>query len=118
MTRIHRSTILCALVLTLATVVPALAAEGVVNVNTAGLDELALLPQVGASIAQRIIDFREENGNFKSPEDLLLVRGIGDKTFERLAPHVVVSGDTTLREKVRSSRNADTEEAEEAGEDQ
>jgi len=113
MTRTHRSTVLCALILTLAATIPALAAEGVVNVNTASLDELALLPQVGPTVAQRIIDFRQENGSFKSPEDLLLVRGIGDKTFERLAPHVVVSGETTLSEKVRSPRPDESEEAEE-----
>ncbi len=113
MTRIHSSITLCIFILSLVLVAPALAADGVVNVNTAGLDQLVLLPQIGATTAQRIIEFREQNGNFKSPEDLVLVKGIGDKTFERLSPHVVVTGDTTLSEKVRSPRQGDTEEAEE-----
>lgn len=83
---------------------PALAAgaDGVVNVNTAEIEELSLLPRVGPVVAQRIVDFREENGEFQSSEDLLLVRGIGEKTFERMEPHVAVSGETTLTEKVRS----------------
>ncbi len=81
----------------------AAAAEGKVNVNDASAEQLALLPRVGPAVAQRIIDFREENGDFKSAEDLMLVRGIGEKTFERLAPYVSLSGETTLSEKVRSS---------------
>ena len=78
--------------------------EGVVNINTAGVDELALLPRVGASVAQRIVDFREKNGRFKTVEDLMLVRGIGEKTFELIEPHVSLAGDTTLDEKVRVAR--------------
>ncbi len=78
------------------------AAEGKVNVNAAGVEQLALLPRVGPAVAQRIVDFREENGSFKTIEDLMLVRGIGEKTFEQLAPYVALSGETTLSEKVRS----------------
>lgn len=79
-------------------------AEGVVNVNTAGLDELMLLPRVGPSVAQRIIDHREKNGDFKVKEDLMLVRGIGEATFALLEPYVTISGATTLTEKVRSTK--------------
>ncbi|MCZ6727793.1 MAG: helix-hairpin-helix domain-containing protein [Acidobacteria bacterium] len=110
MNRIHRSIILCALILTLTTVTLASAADGMVNINSAGLDELMLLPRVGETVAQRIVDFRQENGDFKSTEDLLLVKGIGDKTFEHMAPHVSVSGETTLDEKVRSPRPATADE--------
>ena len=83
--------------------VAAAAAEGKVNINKAGVEQLALLPRVGPAVAQRIVDFREQNGDFKSAEDLMMVRGIGEKTFERLAPYVSISGETTLTEKVRSS---------------
>jgi comEA protein len=85
---------------------PAMAgeAEGVVNVNTAGADELALLPRVGPALAQRIIDFREENGSFKSAEELMLVRGIGERTYQILKPYVALQGKTTLMEKVRASQ--------------
>lgn len=92
----------------LLTALPGLAAEGkrVVNVNSADAAQLALLPRVGPSVAQRIIDFRKENGPFKSAEDLMLVQGIGEKTFQLLKPYVAVSGETTLKEKVKGSRPA------------
>lgn len=84
----------------------ALAAEGKVNINTAGIEQLTLLPRIGEVVAQRILDYREENGNFKSPEELMLVQGIGEKTFELIEPYVSVSGETTLAEKVRISDSA------------
>ena len=82
------------------------AAGGVVNINQADATALMLLPRVGPSLAERIVTFREENGPFKTPEDLILVRGIGEKTFASMAPHIVVEGKTTLDEKVRPSRAA------------
>lgn len=86
---------------------PGVAAEGKkVNVNTADAAQLALLPRVGPSIAQRIVEYRKQNGPFKKPEDLMLVRGIGDKTYELLKPYVATSGETTLKEKVKASRSA------------
>lgn len=106
MHRIYRTATLTALLL-LAAVLPAIAADGVVNVNTAGLDELMLLPRVGATVAQRIVDFREQNGSFKAAEDLLLVKGIGDRTYALMEPHVAISGDTTLTEKVRVARTSE-----------
>ncbi len=104
MTSTTRRTFVAAFVLTLA-VLPVFAADGVVNINTAGLEELSLLPRVGETVAQRIIDFRDENGSFKAAEDILLVKGIGDRTFELMEPHVSVSGETTLAEKVRVARS-------------
>ena len=87
---------------------PTLGAEarsGVVNVNSAGASQLALLPRVGPSVAQRIVDYRKQNGPFKKAEDLMLVQGIGEKTFQLLKPYVAISGDTTLKEKVKGSRS-------------
>ena len=95
----------CLLLLALAAG-PAAAAGGKVNVNSAGTDDLALLPRVGPSVAQRIVDFRDENGPFETVEDLMLVRGIGEKTFALLEPYVTTSGDTTLTEKVKVTRPA------------
>ena len=83
---------------------PVAGAQGTVNINTAEAEKLALLPRVGTVVAQRIIDFREKNGEFTSIEDLLLVEGIGDKTFELMKPFVVLEGKTTLAEKVSASR--------------
>lgn len=97
-------TLAALMVLALATTaLPAAAAEGVINVNTADTSQLTLLPRVGPSIAARIVEFRDANGPFQAPEDLMLVRGIGDRTFSMLEPFVVTEGDTTLTEKVRPS---------------
>lgn len=102
--RLIGSVILAGLVLA---ALPTFAAEArKVNVNTADASQLALLPRVGPSVAQKIIDFRKENGPFKSAEDLMLVQGIGEKTFQLLKPYVAVSGETTLKEKVKASAAA------------
>lgn len=85
-----------------------------VNVNTADASQLALLPRVGPSVAQKIVAFRKENGPFKSPEDLMLVQGIGEKTWQLLKPYVAISGETTLREKVKSSKTGSTAPKEKA----
>lgn len=81
------------------------AATGQVNINTATADQLQLLPRVGPSLAARIVEFRETNGSFKAPEDLLRVRGVGERSFEALRPFLTVKGETTLKEKVRLPRN-------------
>ena len=97
-----------------------------VNVNKADEDQLALLPRVGPALAARILEFREENGKFESPEDLMLVRGIGEKTMELLAPFVATSGETTLTSKVSLTqaqeaaskpKKKDKKEKEDEGED-
>jgi competence protein ComEA len=91
------------------TALPVLGAEArsrVVNVNSADASQLALLPRVGPSVAQRIVDYRKQNGPFKKPEDLMLVQGIGEKTFQLLKPYVAIAGETTLKEKVKGSRSA------------
>ena len=84
---------------------PAVAAEGKVNINTATEAQLQLLPRIGPAVAERIVEHRKANGQFKAPEDLMLVRGIGQKAFELLKPYVAVSGETTLRDKVRVPRS-------------
>lgn len=78
----------------------------VVNVNSANASQLALLPRVGPSVAERIVDYRKQNGPFKKTEDLMLVQGIGEKTFQLLKPYVAISGETTLKEKVKGSRSS------------
>jgi competence protein ComEA len=71
--------------------------EGVVNVNTATSDELARLPGIGAAKAQAIVEFRKERGAFRSVDQLRDVKGIGDAALERIRPHVVIEGKTTLQ---------------------
>ena len=62
---------------------PALAQQQVkVNINKASVDELSTLKRIGPSYAQRIVDYRQQNGPFEKPADIMKVRGIGLKTFE------------------------------------
>ena len=58
------------------------------NINTASVAELQTLPNIGESIAQRIVDYRTQHGNFASVDALQNVRGIGAKTLEKLKPFV------------------------------
>jgi len=53
-----------------------------ININTATVDELTQLKRIGPSYAQRIVDYREQNGPFRAPEDIMLVKGIGQRTWE------------------------------------
>jgi len=64
------------------------AARYLVDVNTADVGELGELPQVGPTLARRLIEHREQHGRFRSFDDLLRVKGIGPKTLEGLRPHV------------------------------
>jgi comEA protein len=85
------------------------AATKVVNINTASAEQLQLLPRVGPALAKRIIDFREANGAFEKTDELVAVKGIGDKSLAALKPYLAVTGDTTLEKKVklpRASRSA------------
>jgi competence protein ComEA len=80
--RILASLLLVAFLLGMA-IGPALAQEQVkININKATVDELVTLKRIGPSYAQRIVDYRNENGPFQKPEDIMQVRGIGMKTYE------------------------------------
>jgi competence protein ComEA len=72
---------------------------GVVNINTADVEQLALLPRIGPKAAERIVAYRKENGPFKKTTDLMQVKGVGDKMFEILSPYLAVDGKTTLATK-------------------
>ena len=60
------------------------------NLNTATLEELDALPGIGTALAQRILDYRAQNGGFKTIEELKAVRGIGDKLFDDIKELVTV----------------------------
>lgn len=70
---------------------PAATASAPVDVNTASAEELVVVPGIGKSLAQRIVDFREKNGAFASVDDLLKVQGIGEKSLAKLRPHLTAS---------------------------
>ena len=61
-----------------------------VNLNTATAGQLEALPGIGARTAARIVEYRQKNGPFKKTEDLMNVRGIGEKSFLRLKPMLTV----------------------------
>jgi len=63
---------------------------GRVNINSADVERLTDLPGIGPSYAQRIVDYRKEFGPFKTIEDLLNVRGIGDRTFEKIRDRITI----------------------------
>ena len=62
----------------------------IVNINDADLDELMTLPNVGETLAKRIIDYREKYGSFKTEEDLLNVEGLGEKKLEAIIEFIEV----------------------------
>ncbi len=69
-----------------------------ININTAGVDELGQLPRVGEKTAQRIIEYRNAHGPFKSIEDIMNVKGIGPKTFAKMRAMITVGEEEGKKE--------------------
>ena len=61
-----------------------------VNINTASVKELDALPGIGAKTAALIVEYRQKNGPFKKIEELMNVRGVGEKSFLKLRPQLTV----------------------------
>ena len=78
------------------------AASKKVNINNATPEQLAYLPRIGAKVAVRIVERRKEKP-FARPEELMEVKGIGEKLFLSLKPYISITGPTTLDSKVRLS---------------
>src|SRR5438552_13935098 len=67
------------------------AVTGVVNINSASTTDLEALPGIGAKTAARIVEYRQKNGPFKKIEELMNVRGVGEKNFLKLKPQISVA---------------------------
>jgi competence protein ComEA len=69
-----------------------------VNINTASVAQLEALPGIGTKTAQLIVDHRQKNGPFKKVEELMNVKGIGEKSFLKLKPMVTVGAEKPDRQ--------------------
>ena len=67
------------------------AAAAALNLNTATVAQLEALPGIGKSTAERIVEYRQKSGGFKKVEELMNVKGIGEKSFLKLKPLVTVA---------------------------
>ena len=67
------------------------ASTAIVNLNTASASDLEGLPGIGAKTAARIVEYRQKNGPFKKIEELMNVRGVGEKSFLKLKPQLTIA---------------------------
>ena len=70
--------------------VPSNNSSNLININTADAKELEKIKGIGPALAGRIIDYRESNGAFKSVDEIKKVRGIGDKTFDKMKDQITI----------------------------
>lgn len=79
--------------------IPLCAGESVpskpINLNSATVTELMQLPRVGAKTAERIVSFRKQHGGFRRIEEIMNVKGIGEKSFAKLKPYLTLGTNPT-----------------------
>jgi len=61
-----------------------------ININTASVDELVLLPGIGTKTAEKIIEYRESKGKIRALTDLLKVQGIGEKKLKKIEEFLII----------------------------
>ena len=61
-----------------------------ININTASVTELMQLPKVGQKTAESIVSFRKQHGNFKRTEEIMNVKGIGEKSYTKMKPYLTL----------------------------
>lgn len=65
-------------------------ADQLVNINTATVSQLVSLPGIGPKTAEKIVEYRNKNGKFKTKEEIMNVRGIGEKKFARIKDKIKI----------------------------
>jgi comEA protein len=71
-----------------------------IDINSATVQELQKLPQIGEAVAQRIVDYRKKHGKFAKIEEIMKVKGIGEKTFLKIKP-LITAGQESKAKKTR-----------------
>ena len=66
--------------------------DGKININAASVSLLQMVPNIGPVLAQRIVDYRNDNGSYTVVEELLSVEGIGEKGLEQIREYITVGG--------------------------
>jgi competence protein ComEA len=98
--RIVATALAVAFALTLASGLAVAAAKpapaGKVNINTASAEQLTVLPGIGPKLAARIVEYRQKSGAFKSVQELMNVRGVGEKNLKKIEPYLS-AGDAAAR---------------------
>ena len=69
------------------------APAGKVNINTATAEQLTAVPGIGEKLATRIVEYRQKNGSFKTVQELMNVKGVGEKSFGKLEPFLSAGGE-------------------------
>ena len=64
--------------------------EKSININSASKEQLTLLPGIGDSTAEKILAYRKEYGNFRKIEDIMKIKGIGTKKFEKFKSFITI----------------------------
>ena len=70
-----------------------------IDINLASVQELQKLPQIGVAVAQRIVDYRGKHGKFSKIEEIMKVKGIGEKTFLKIKPLIMVGQESKSKKK-------------------
>jgi competence protein ComEA len=76
------------------------APAGKVNINAASVEQLTALPGVGEKLAARIVEYRQKSGGFKSTQEIMNVKGVGEKNFAKLQPFLT-TGDSAAKPPAR-----------------
>ena len=75
-----------------------------IDINSASVLELQKLPQIGAAVAQRIVDYRKKHGKFSKIEEIMKVKGIGEKTFLKIKPLIRAEQESKEKKKQGKER--------------